>query len=263
MMDYLTTTPKRNDMKTQLLYPDASTRPIHLGPTIGQGSYSTVRQVIECPALAVKIYRQLLVAFDQRRRQYLESKLTAMLAIPPPSTDIDAVILWPTAVAYTSDGKLEGYAMRRLPQCFSHLRSHPLTPWHPATPDALRLARQALTQLHSQGFVMGDVSPTNILTDPVGKRIALADCDSWQFRADDHAGRLYIADSYTSPYLAPELRQNLAAVRPNCVNPECPQAGSIHQQKAYQCAPRRPQHDLAALDIMERRSRSDTGGPIL
>ena len=250
-------------MKTELRYPDASARPIHLGPTIGQGSYSTVRQVIECSQMAVKIYRQLLVAFHQRRRRYLGSKLTAMLAMPPPHTDTDAVILWPTAIAYTSKGEPEGYAMRRLPECFHPLRTHPLAPWHPATPDALRLARRTLTQLHSQGFVMGDISPTNILTDPTGQRIALADCDSWQFRAAGQAGRLYIADSYTIPYLAPELRHNPDAVRPNCINPECPQAGTIHQQKAHQCAPRQPQHDLAALDIMESRNRTDPGRPVM
>ena len=245
-------------MITELRYPDGTIQPIHLGPAIGQGSYSTVREVIDCPQLAVKIYRQLPVAFDRRRRRYLASKLTAMLAIPPPHTDVAAVILWPIAIACNSEGEPQGYAMRRLPGCFRPLKAHPPAPWHPAAQAALRLARQALTQLHSQGFVMGDISPTNILTDPIGQRIALVDSDSWQFPA---AGRLYIADSYTSPYVAPELRPAHGAVRPICLNPECPQAGLIHQQKPHQCVPRQPQHDLAALDIMERRSRTATGGP--
>lgn len=249
-------------MTIQLLHPDGTIRRTELGPALGEGAYAVIRQATEYPELAVKIYRQTLAGHNARRRQYLEHKLQAMLHNPPPADAELITILWLIAIAYTSEGTLAGYAMPRLPDCFKPLKAHPPAPWHPAATAAITLARQLLPLLHSREFVIGDISPTNILTARTGTRIALADTDSWQFR-DRTTGRRYLAESYTMPFVAAELKPppSRAPSRPNCTNPECPQAGLIHQQKPHQCVPRRPRHDLAALDILADRCQAVTGGP--
>ena len=234
-------------MTIQLMRPDGTISRTPLGPVLGQGSYGVIRLATDCPELAVKIYRHTLASHNPRRRQYLERKLQAMLHSPPPTGDEHITILWPTAIAYTPEGTLAGYAMHRLPDCFKPLKAHPPAPWHPAAATVIERVRQTLPLLHRHEFVIGDISPTNILTDPTGTRISLADTDSWQFR-DRTTGRRYLAESYTMPFVAAELKPppGNAPSRPNCTNPECPQAGLIHQQKPYQCVPRRPRHDLAA-----------------
>ena len=248
-------------MTIQLLHPDGAIRRTTLGPALGEGAYAVIRQATEYPELAVKIYRRTLAGHNTRRRQYLERKLQEMLLNPPPDAGEHITILWPTAIAYDTEGTLAGYAMPRLPDCFKPLKGHPPAPWHPNAAAAIGLTRRLLPKLHRREFVVGDISPTNILTNPTGTRIALADTDSWQFR-DRTTGRLYLAESYTMPFVAAELAPppGRAPSRPNCTNPECPQAGLIHQQKPHQCVPRLPRHDLAALEILANRCQAATGG---
>ena len=185
-------------MTIQLLHPDGAIRRTRMGPALGEGAYAVIRQATECPELAVKIYRRTMAGHNTRRRQYLEHKLQAMLHNPPPTDDERVTILWPTAIAYTPESTLAGYAMPRLPDCFKPLKAHPPAPWHPAATVAIALVHQTLPLLHQQEFIIGDISPTNILTNLTGTRIALADTDSWQFR-DRTTGCRYLAESYTSP----------------------------------------------------------------
>ena len=225
--------------------------------TVASSGWAVILRVAEDPGLVVKIY------LDEFSRpgpylRYREGKLTAMSAAPPPDAGPRCAVAWPVAVA-RRPGEPDcaaGYAMPFLDDC------RPLRPvvrrgvaedppWHPQTGPALELAAAALDRLHGQDIVVGDVSPGNILVSEAGDRIALVDCDSWQWR-DESApggGRAYYAEGFTAPYIDRRLRGWWQWRQPNCVDALCPRNGTIHES-GVACRPRRPEHDRAALKLI-------------
>jgi DNA-binding helix-hairpin-helix protein with protein kinase domain len=54
--------------------------------------------------------------------------------------------------------------------------------------------------LHTAGYVIGDLSPKNVMVRKDGM-VSLLDCDSYQFR---HGGSTILSESRTNNYAAPE-----------------------------------------------------------
>lgn len=175
---------------------------------IGGGSEGMVYAVDDPRALVAKLvpeppdraaYRRRIERLVRQRR---EPRTVGLLAGGP------VRLAWPMALVRTVRDSVDGYVMpdmRRSFQPFAHLLAPaarwsrlPGATWATALAAAEALAR-LLAELHSEGYVVGDLKPDNLWVDGQG-RIGMADVDSWQFTdgREVFRGRMRTA-GYTAP----------------------------------------------------------------
>jgi alpha-tubulin suppressor-like RCC1 family protein len=145
------------------------------------------------------------------------TKLQHIIAHPVTLTHADRpLIIWPQKLAYHPfTGELAGYVMPFVAatQLIDVLdRTKRITRWPDLATDprrewqfVLTVARWSaavLAHIHAHGYVVGDLSPRNILVYEEGT-VAFVDCDSYQVGD----GSVYGCSVSTAGYRAPEVRQ--------------------------------------------------------
>jgi hypothetical protein len=145
------------------------------------------------------------------------AKLQHIIAHPVTLTHADRpLIIWPQELAYHPfTGELAGYVMPFVAatQLIDVLdRTKRITRWPDLATDprrewqfVLNVARWSaavLAHIHAHGYVVGDLSPRNILVYDEGT-VAFVDCDSYQVGD----GSMYSCSVSTAGYRAPEVRQ--------------------------------------------------------
>jgi alpha-tubulin suppressor-like RCC1 family protein len=145
------------------------------------------------------------------------AKLQHLIAHPVTLTHAERLlIIWPQELAYHPFmGELVGYVMPFVAatQLIDVLdRTKRLTRWPDLATDprrewqfVLTVARWSaavLAHIHAHGYVVGDLSPRNILVYEEGT-VAFVDCDSYQVGD----GSVYGCNVSTAGYRAPEVRQ--------------------------------------------------------
>lgn len=179
---------------------------------IGGGSEGVVYAVDDPRLLVAKLvpdppdpaaYRRRLSRLVRQRR---EPRTVRLLSATP------ARVAWPMvrvrAGSPGGDG-VDGYVMtdmRPAYQPFWHLLTPaarraflPGATWATGLAAALSLAR-LLADLHTEGYVVGDLKPDNLWVDGHG-RVGVADVDSWQFT---DGGEAFPGRMGTPGYTAPE-----------------------------------------------------------
>ncbi len=116
---------------------------------------------------------------------------------------------WPRRLLFTSNGTLGGFVMRRapgnslVPLSAQGMRERSFPGW-----TKIHLCRvvhdiaAGCEFLSQRGVLLGDVSLTNFLVDPVEAAVTFIDCDSYQVTAGD---RCFPCSVYTPDFLPPEL----------------------------------------------------------
>ncbi|MFD3521802.1 hypothetical protein [Streptomyces sp. NPDC058653] len=180
---------------------------------IGSGSEGFVYGVDDARPLVAKLvpdppdpeaYRRRVARLVRQRR---EPRTVGLLSGTP------VRLAWPLVSVRTPEGPeadpVDGYVMTDMRHAhlpFGHLLSAsaraaflPRATWATGLRCALALAR-LLAELHTEGYVVGDLKPDNLWVDESG-RVAMADVDSWEFTD----GREVFPGRMRSPgYTAPE-----------------------------------------------------------
>lgn len=186
-------------MQMSALY-DSEGNLISLGSRVGAGAEGEVFEVHGRDDLVAKIY------FHQPDA-YKIDKLTALSAIG--NERIYNIAAWPLGNIYNSEKSVVGFLMKNQPRSEevhalhsprSRLKKFPKATWQFLIYAASNLAR-AVSVIHEQGIVIGDINPKNILVTR-NATIHLLDCDSFQIRVN---GTLYRCESGFPEYTAPEL----------------------------------------------------------
>ncbi|WP_327174551.1 hypothetical protein OG599_04020 [Streptomyces sp. NBC_01335] len=189
-----------------------SGRTWHLTQQVGSGSEGVVYLVDDERPLVVKLvldppdpaaYRRRVVRLVRRRR--LPRAVRVLSATP-------ARVAWPMAPVRAGgpgDDGMDGYLMtdmRHTHQPFTRLLTpragrtfFPGATWATALAASLSLAR-LLADLHTEGYVVGDLKPDNLWVDARG-RAGIADVDSWQFT---DGGELFPGRMSSPGHTAPE-----------------------------------------------------------
>ncbi|MFE2941440.1 hypothetical protein ACFXKG_20605 [Streptomyces sp. NPDC059255] len=204
---------------------------------IGSGSEGVVYGVDDARPLVAKLvldppdpaaYRRRIARLVRQRR---EPRTVRLLAATPPRA------AWPMVGVRTAspgaDG-IDGYVMtdmRHAHRPFAHLltplaRHAPLprATWATALSVARSLAR-LLADLHTEGYVVGDLKPDNLWVDGRGE-IGMADVDSWQFT---DGGELFPGRMSTAGYTAPERIGAPAGTPPDRSSDDFVLAVLVHQ----------------------------------
>ena len=220
-------------------------------PSLGRGTYATVRPIEGDHATAAKLYHERgREAYDRTRRTKAR-KLEIMTAMTPPDCGEEVVVAWPTDTIRlkTSETDLcDGYLMARAPDgatAFSLLVRHGAG--SARAKRAAEVARAAISRLHEQNMILGDINARNFMLDP-DERVWMLDTDGWQFESEDG---IHHAEGATDHYLSRRMMESLSGTIPNCVNPRCPLAGAGHRPTPS-CQPRRRSDDLHAIDVLTR-----------
>jgi DNA-binding helix-hairpin-helix protein with protein kinase domain len=116
---------------------------------------------------------------------------------------------WPRGSLCDETGALRGIVLPRATGVSAHALFSPQRrvdvldepTWATNLELAARVA-DLFGRVHGRGFVVGDVSPANLLVDRLG-RVALIDCDSMQF-IDPSTGERFPALNLTPEYCSPE-----------------------------------------------------------
>ncbi|MET9730785.1 hypothetical protein ABZZ79_09015 [Streptomyces sp. NPDC006458] len=160
---------------------------------------SLVAKLVPDPADPVAYRRRVERLVRQRR----EPRTVRLLAGTPQR------VAWPLAAVRTLRDDVEGYLMPDLRRDFLPFTALlteagrpdalPGATWATALAAAEALAR-LLADLHTEGYVVGDLNPDNLWVDAHG-RVGMADVDSWQF-TDGHD--VFPGRMRTPGYTAPE-----------------------------------------------------------
>ncbi|MFG2986647.1 hypothetical protein ACGFYQ_36305 [Streptomyces sp. NPDC048258] len=214
-----------------------SGRTWHLTQRIGSGSEGVVYAVDDARPLVAKLvldppdpaaYRRRIARLVRQRRQ---PRAVRLLSGTPTR------VAWPMAGVRAggpgADG-VDGYVMtdmRHARQPFAHLLTPqarqvllPRTTWATALAAALSLAR-LLTDLHAEGYVVGDLKPDNLWVDAHG-RVGIADVDSWQFT---DGGEVFPGRMGTPGHTAPERIGAPAGTAPDRASDDFVLAVLVHQ----------------------------------
>ncbi|HBW57954.1 MAG TPA: DNA-binding protein, partial [Oscillatoriales bacterium UBA8482] len=176
---------------------------------LGSGGEGRIYGILEDPNLVAKIYHK---PSDEDAE-----KLTVMYNYPPATAMVSpemTAIAWPVDLLHTTDNKrkIVGYLMPRV---------HKATPIHIFyTPKSRReqkplfnylyLHRTArnlvasVADLHSSGYIIGDVNESNILVSDTAL-VTLVDTDSFQVR-DPDTGLIYRCPVGKAEFTPPELQ---------------------------------------------------------
>ncbi|CAD5957591.1 DNA-binding protein [Planktothrix agardhii] len=176
---------------------------------LGSGGEGRIYGILEDPNLVAKIYH--------KPNDEDAEKLTVMYNYPPATAMVSpemTAIAWPVDLLHTTDNKRQivGYLMPRV---------HKATPIHIFyTPKSRReqkplfnylyLHRTArnlvasVADLHSSGYIIGDVNESNILVSDTAL-VTLVDTDSFQVR-DPDTGLIYRCPVGKAEFTPPELQ---------------------------------------------------------
>ena len=194
---------------------DQQLAPVSAGAIIGRGREGIVRLTDTHPGMVAKIMRQQPMPSD------LDEKLRYMVENPPPIVRCSAYRLaWPISLIQRPKraGRTVGYLMPQLDQdryreigaYFNPTRRRRQAERRGSSYSYLHLLTMAsnlahaITHLHAQGHVVGDLNSRNILTNDQG-RIAIIDTDSFQIR-NTETGNLHRCGVGTPEYTAPRLQ---------------------------------------------------------
>ncbi|WP_405392692.1 hypothetical protein OG596_35805 [Streptomyces sp. NBC_01102] len=204
---------------------------------IGSGSEGVVYAVDEARPLVAKLvpeppdpqaYRRRIARLVRQRR---EPRTVRLLSATP------ARVAWPMigvrAGSQGADG-IDGYVMtdmRHAHQPFVHLLTPdarrvllPRATWATGLAAALSLAR-LLADLHTEGYVVGDLKPDNLWVDADGG-VGIADVDSWQFT---DGGETFPGRMGSPGYTAPERIGAPAGTAPDAASDDFVLAVLVHQ----------------------------------
>lgn len=150
---------------------------------LGRGGEGAVFEVAVFNNLVVKVY-------NDPPGPVLISKLKDMLTLKSPS--IENYAAWPVDIVSDNNGKIVGFAMRKLTgfvplhMVFSPMDRKKLFP-DKGYNFLVHIARNVATafhHLHNTGLVAGDVNEGNILINNNGM-VAFIDCDSFQVKSSN------------------------------------------------------------------------------
>ncbi|MFP4439412.1 MAG: helix-hairpin-helix domain-containing protein [Chloroflexaceae bacterium] len=184
---------------------DSHGNPVTLDDQLAEGGEATVYRVAGRPELLAKIYKTPRAGYDQ--------KLAWMIAHPPaaaPQARQHAALAWPTALLYAADGTFAGYQMPyirhtvALLEVFNpRLRRQPLPGFTGRyLYRAARNLAASLHALHARGYVIGDLSESNVLVTPTAL-VTIIDADSFQVQGD---GQVFFCPVGKLEYTPPELQ---------------------------------------------------------
>lgn len=192
-----------------MIYTNSNGEVVRLGDVVGQGGEATVHRLLDAPDRLAKVYSHAV-------RQDYPQKLAWMLAHPPgnPTAALGHPSLaWPEELIYAGGSRLAGYTMVHiqkaapLVQVFNpRLRRETLPGFN--TRYLHRAARNlsaALSALHSDGYVVGDLNESNILVTP-SALVTMIDVDSFQvIETGSRRPRVHYCPVGKAEYTAPEL----------------------------------------------------------
>ncbi|MDR2615936.1 MAG: hypothetical protein LBC28_05085, partial [Oscillospiraceae bacterium] len=184
------------------------------GRQISDGGEGYICEVQGRPDLLMKVYKQKDSSGEPVVTPELIGKLAYMKEHPPISLVSQGVIAWPIDLVY-ENGLFLGFVMPRLD--FDEQLQRVYSYKHPdidadeygAYPSvssrvgvAVNLC-SALHELHSAGYVVGDLNHENIGINYRNAKVFFVDCDS--FHIADEGGRIYRTNVIMPGYLAPEI----------------------------------------------------------
>jgi len=187
-------------------YLKSTGKPIAFGPPLASGKEGVVCPVIGHPGLVAKLL------FHPTPE--MGDKLALMSAAPPPCLLLGggyAEIIWPLDLVQGEDGSCSGYTMK---QVRNKLPLESLM--NPAIckqidfGSRLRMAANIawmVAELHAAGFVLGDLSASNILSH-ANTTVSFIDADSMQLF---YQGRRFPCCVGRVEYLPPELHDKILA----------------------------------------------------
>jgi DNA-binding helix-hairpin-helix protein with protein kinase domain len=171
---------------------------------LATGGEGKVYRIKGEPDLVAKVYRWNLFSPDAMK--FRSEKIACMLS-EKFSSDANELCAWPRDALYDVRGLFYGYVMAYRPDAvkLSLLLSDGLrekNSYNKLLAVALNLAL-ALRWIHSQGQVIGDLKPANILVDKKAI-VTFIDTDSFHITGGD--GRLFPCRAGTPEFLPPELQ---------------------------------------------------------
>lgn len=181
---------------------DARGQNVPLGKHLGSGGEGAVYEVDNALHLVAKLYHVPVTPEKV-------AKLTAMVQVANPA--LSKIAAWPTGTLHSRpNGQLTGLLMPNVGHCRA---IHELySPAHRkiAFPTAdwaflIHVARNvasALTMIHAQGHVVGDVNQGNVVVAP-DATVRLIDCDSFQIRVN---GQPHLCEVGVAHFTPPELQ---------------------------------------------------------
>ena len=237
------------------------TPPTHITQTwFAYGSYATVHTVPGLPGYAAKIFKNVPRLRMPQSPAYRNAKLQAMMQLLPPREPTRTRLAWPTETVKDAQGTPIGYIMPKAPQGTVTLMELCETEGRESEKrHAADLLQEAVTQLHRQEFVIGDISAGNTALSPDGT-LWIYDCDSWQF-TDPENGFLYYASGTTDRYIHPMLRAGFFGQVNPCANYRCPNHGVSHIT-SLNCRPRTKANDRYAVACIRRELGIDDKAPV-
>lgn len=178
-----------------------------LGNLIAKGGEGSVFALADpkFQHLVVKLYDPARLAEPTARRLRRKVELLAKLPIRAREE-----LCWPREPLYDKHGSWVGYVMHRASGCSIENYCHPLKArktspdWDRA--DACALARQfvhAVSALHAQNILVGDINTGNVMFDGATGRLWLIDCDSCQIKI---GGETFLCPVGVGAFTAPELQ---------------------------------------------------------
>ena len=245
---------------------------------LGSGGEAAVYAVNHHPNLVAKVYHPATTIRGgnlTQQGQRKEQKLAAMIENAPPTTDADrnVALAWPEDILYyyggPYDGLMAGFTM---PKIDMGLYKDILNYYNPAKRRELNatLARQGLRvptdgedletllnvivrntltilgNIHRLGYVIGDVSESNILVNYEG-RVAFVDSDSFQV-PDKRNGTIHRCPVGKEDFLSPRV---IGLTTDDCNLDRCPSGKARgRHKKEFVCFDRDAEDDSFAIAVI-------------
>jgi len=179
---------------------------INLGKEIASGGEGTLYEVKDSPGSVAKIYHPHMAPPVEKLEFMAANPLSDMaeernhVAVP-----------WIRSVIKDRRGRVIGYEMPRIPAGLTansvynprlRAKQTPVFTWRNLHMAARSLA-STVSSVHAKGYIIGDLSESNVLVHPPGL-ITLLDADSFQVRGDESV--VYRCRVGRSEYTPPELQ---------------------------------------------------------
>lgn len=190
---------------------------IQLGKVLGKGGEGTVYEISGANSQFVaKIYNKPIDIDKKNKLHYMTSFRT---------NGVESVSAWPIETIHTTSDKsissICGFVMRKIVECqpihtlFSandRKQHFPKMSWDYLVLVARNLA-SAVSKMHENNCIVGDLNESNILVNPKNATISLIDCDSYQV---EKGNQLFLCTVGVGLYLPPELqKRDLKAAKRN------------------------------------------------
>jgi DNA-binding helix-hairpin-helix protein with protein kinase domain len=188
-----------------------SGRKVTLGEEISRGGEGAVYSLVGQADSVCKIYHQPVTEATKVEK-------LALMAKDCRTEQLGRVCAWPQDLAYSRNGALLGFTMKRLRNTHpihqiygpkDRINLFPKVYWDFLFHVAANVAR-AFATIHQHGHTIGDVNENNLLVDSTGQ-VHLIDCDSFEIRVEDKS---YSCGVGVPHYTPPELqKKTLSSVR--------------------------------------------------